>query len=348
MFDTPFAPRERRREVASTAARPGSRARSPGSRPLGLTRPLSTPAIARGALLAGEERLHDRRGAPCAARPSAYGPAGEQVTTVGRAGREHRVEQRLLRAGQRRGLRRRSPRRSCRGRTGRRGRRGRARRRRRDAASRRGIRDARRSRRRRRWCRARSRSRRRGTRRAAPRAGSAASMPIGDPGMLHADVGRERVAAEHGVRVVGVRADHRDARAARRAAACRRCGAARPPPRRAARRASRFAGGSRSTVPRSDSAVAEVGTGERRRHRRPVGVEQPELGLLAQHAAQRAVDERLVDARRRRPPRTSGCAEGLHRRQLDVDARRRARARGRLAPGRRRRRAAACRNAIAK
>ena len=154
--------------------------------------------------------------------------------------------------------------------------------------------------------------------------------------MLRDDVRRERVAAEHRVRLVGVRADdgHRG-----------RSPQGQEP--RVAHEHDRLLGelaGERPVLSRVevDRPAHAVGAVERRRlevgapaqggrHRLVVGVEQTEIELLREHAAERRVDEArvehaLVDRAAQR------LAEGLHRRQLDVDAGLERGARG-LGPG---------------
>ncbi len=326
--------RHRSRERAaprgrSSAASRHRRGMLTGRRPLGFTRPLSTPATAGAALFAGEERLHDRGGlvdragrARRGARPAGSAPWGCRC----RAPRRRAAAAR--RAG--RATRRRSPRRSCRGRTG----------------------------------PARSPSARIATSADAataaasampsvsppstlvPRAqrislagnsvASASSrvgmrMPSSTPGMLRHHVRGERVAAEHGVGVVGVRADDRDDRRARRAAACRRCARARSPRSASSRASARLPAESRSIEPRSVSACVRSaaasagGTGDQSASSRP-------SSAFCRSTRRRArVDERHVDGARL-DREAQRFAERLHRGQLDVDAGVE-RGLGRLGPG---------------
>ena len=92
-----------------------------------------------------------------------------------------------------------------------------------------------------------------------------------DLGVVGEHVVGERVAPHQGLGGVGVRADHRDARAAPRAAGCRRWTAGRPTPRRARRASARCAGASRSI-----GWAALEGL-----------VEQAEVLLLREHAQRR-------------------------------------------------------------
>ena len=127
--------------------------------------------------------------------------------------------------------------------------------------------------------------------------------------MLHADVRRERVAAEQRERVVGVRADDRDAerraRPSRRSAGRRRCAAARPTARRSRARAP----GWRADRGRSSRAAPPDRRGRAPRARAAradqPSVEQAEPGLLGEHPPQRAVDDVLGRAVRRAPPRAA-------------------------------------------
>ena len=137
--------------------------------------------------------------------------------------------------------------------------------------------------------------------------------------MLPADVARgtssSRAAA---VRPVGVRADHRDALAApaerQRAVVAQQHD--RPLGDLAASAGSRPGRGRRPRSVRvSRSPASASGTGVQS------GVEQAELDLLREHPRSGAVDQRLVDRGRPRPPRRSGSPKRLHRRQFDVDAR---------------------------
>ena len=207
-----WTPRRRGRASGSgtsTAGRPASR--DADRQPAGRVRPvpLSTPASAGAALLAGEERLHDgggalrcgtrarragrsrpravpvsaRRAAPRAAAPgrraaaamSASQPSPE-VPRPNRPARSPSADDHEVRAARPGRARRRTRRFPARGRGSR----------------------ARRSRR----CP--------GTRRAPPRGCVGIATPSGTLRVVHADVGRERVAAEQRDRVVGDRADHGD------------------------------------------------------------------------------------------------------------------------------------------
>ena len=310
-----------------------------GRRPLGFTRPLSTPAIARGALLAREERLHDR--GRLGRRRGRARTAGRRAARARWACPSSSTASRscLLRAGQRERL-------------------GVAALAARAAAEqagavaeredhdvggcreRRGIRRCRRSRRRRRSVpRAKRISRRRELRAQRLEQGRDADAQL-DARVLRHDVRRERVAAEHGVRVVGVRADDRDASPARRAAARRRCAAARPPRSASSR-------GERPVRRRSRGRPCRGAPRRRRgRHRASAGgtgdqsaSSSPSSAFWRSTRRSARVDERHVDGARF-DRASQRLAERLHRRQLDVDARVE-RGAGRLAPRCRRRRAGA-------
>ncbi len=145
--------------------------------------------------------------------------------------------------------------------------------------------------------------------------------------MPHPDVRRERIAPQHGVRVGGDGPDDRDpARCAQR-----ECPVVREQDHRLFGETTREVAVGRRIEVDAAADVVPTGTtahrGERRRHRRPFGVEHPELRLLAKHASQRPVDEGLVDGAFFDRLHERG-AEGLDRGQLDVDACRERVARG--------------------
>ncbi|MBW8706149.1 hypothetical protein MBT84_41690 [Streptomyces sp. MBT84] len=153
--------------------------------------------------------------------------------------------------------------------------------------------------------------------------------PVRDLGMVHADVQREGVAAQHGRRLLGVGADQRDA--------------AGPVQRQCAvvgeqhhRPFGHLPGQvpvlGRVEVHRAAQCVrvVEVGAGEGGRHRAPVRVEESQPGLLGKHPVQGTVDDAL-----RYPSGGHGLdergAERLHGGQFDVDSGAQGGA-GRLAP----------------
>ena len=140
-------------------------------------------------------------------------------------------------------------------------------------------------------------------------------------GVQRADVAGERVAAEQREAVIGRRADDQDPLAGgvlerQRAVVVR----AAPPPARRSRRASARSSSVSSVIrPRTASGSSRSASAKPSGSGVPVGVEQPELELLPQHAPQRGVDHLDVDA--------AGLdlggerlAVGVDGRQLDVDA----------------------------
>ena len=294
------APRELAARGRSTAARRGRAGTLTGRRPLGFTRPLSTPAIA-PVPSSPAKNVCTIAAASSGAEPSAYGRPASSVTHGRRA--RSRARRRAAPAGHPGGVRSAAsqpsplvprpnrPARSPSASTTTSARMPRPRPRR-----------IRRSRRRRPSCPARRRSRRRGTR---PRARRAASAARCRSAPRDAAPRRATGTSSSRARRTGRRPSVRPPR-------CGRVDASGSAPsldssttassaRRRAR--SRFAGGSRSTSPRTSSPV------RRRRRRasagrngRPVRVEHARARPSARSTRRSARSiERLVDRRRRRP-----------------------------------------------
>ncbi len=252
-----------------------------GSRPLGFTRPLSTPAIA-GLPSSPAKNACTIAAASSTARPSAYGRPASSTSTVARARVEHGVDELLLRSRQveRLGVAalaaRAAPEEAGAVAEGEHRRRLRMPRAQRPPG-------CRRSRRRRRSCRARATISASGnsSRSASSRVGM--RMPIAHAGMLR----RRRAPGTSSSRAshTGRRRSGRPPRcdAATRAAACRRCETSTSASSARRRARSRFSG--RVEVDGSAQRLGrrQVGAGEGRRHRRPAVVEQPEVGLLPEH-----------------------------------------------------------------